>query len=550
MAPARAAAKKAPAKATAAKASTKAAAAKAPAKAAVVKKHKAADPIAAPAKKGKGPKGLAHTPSVTPPPAKAAAGRKRKADDDVAPPAKKAKALTHGESINDAPVQPLNVFVFGEGSSGELGLGNTKKPPSKDVKRPRLNPYLTPDKVGAVQVAAGGMHTIVLTHDNKILTWGVNDQGALGRDTAWEGGLKDVDAASDDSDDDDDGPGDNGLNPREATPAEVDWSTTELAEGTRFTEVTAGDSASFALTDDGKVYGWGTFRGNDGIIGFTPEVHIATRPILINGLKDITTIKAGMNHCLALDKKGRVHSWGCGQQDQLGRRVIERTAKAEGLKPRDVGLPKGPKKAAVAIAVGTYNGWAILKNGDVYAWGLNSMDQTGIPTGEGDTDATIRPAQRVPALSGIGVTSIAGGGQHAIAATESGDCLVWGRVDADQAGIPVDELSKLPEDILRKDDRGRPRILKVPQKVTAITGNVFQITAGTDHNIAVTKEGKAWSWGFSANYQTGQGTDDDVKIATMIDNTAVREQKLNAAAAGGQFSIVTASANTEMVNGV
>ncbi|KAK4997486.1 hypothetical protein LTR28_013966, partial [Elasticomyces elasticus] len=57
--------------------------------------------------------------------------------------------------------------------------------------------------------------------------------------------------------------------------------------------------------------------------------------------------------------------------------------------------------------------------------------------------------------------------------------------------------------------------------------------------------GQAWSWGFSANYQTGLGTDEDVPIATLIDNTAVRGKKLNWAGAGGQFGILTAVAGAQ-----
>ena len=457
---------------------------------------------------------------------------------------KKTKVLTKGKVINNAPTSRLNVYVFGEGSSGELGLGTAKN--AKDVKRPRLNPFLTPEQVGVVQVEAGGMHAIALTHDSKLLTWGVNDQGALGRTTEWEGGLKDMDAAGDDSDSDDDAD-DNGLNPHESTPAAVDFSTTELAPDTVFTQVTAGDSCSFALTDDGKVYGWGTFRGNDGIIGFTPEVKVADRPILIAGLKDIKSIKAGANHCFALDNKGKTFSWGAGQQDQLGRRVIERTAKAEGLKPRELGLPKGKVNPVVAIESGAYHGFAITKNGDVWSWGLNNMGETGITQGMGEDDATVRPAQLVESLKGKDIVSIHGGSHHSLAATKTGDCLVWGRLDGCQMGISDDDLSKLPADETIKDERNKPRILRVPTKVTAIDGAVTRVAASSDHNIAITKDGKAWSWGFSANYQTGQGTTDDIAVATMIDNTAVREKKLNGATTGGQFSIVTAEA--VMTNG-
>jgi regulator of chromosome condensation len=107
-----------------------------------------------------------------------------------------------------------------------------------------------------VQIAVGGMHCAAITFENKIITWGVNDEGALGRDTKWEGGLRDVDDnKSEDSDSED---GDTDMNPMESTPGEVDAKYFE--EGMKFVQVAATDSATFALTEDGSVYGWGTFR--------------------------------------------------------------------------------------------------------------------------------------------------------------------------------------------------------------------------------------------------------------------------------------------------
>jgi regulator of chromosome condensation len=125
-----------------------------------------------------------------------------------------------------------------------------------DVKRPRLNHLLSPSAVGVTQVAVGGMHCAALTHDNKILTWGVNDQGALGRETSQEGKMKDISKEDDsDSDSDDDG---EGLNPSEAEPRPVDLK--HFAQGTRFSQLVTSDSATFVVTDSGLVYGWGTFR--------------------------------------------------------------------------------------------------------------------------------------------------------------------------------------------------------------------------------------------------------------------------------------------------
>ncbi|CZT16213.1 related to RCC1 domain [Ramularia collo-cygni] len=475
-----------------------------------------------------------------PPPAPVAEkpSRKRKADDAPAAvaPVKKAKIAGKGAVLQEPPSQRLHVYVFGEGTAGELGLGTAKN--AVDVKRPRLNPNLSAESVGVVEIAAGGMHCIALTHDNKILTWGVNDQGTLGRDTTWDGGLKDMDEMADDSDSE--SGDDNGLNPNECTPGEVDWSQTELAPDTRFVQVAAGDSSSFVLTDDGKVYGWGTFRSNDGIFGFTPEIKVATRPVLVQNLKQVTSIKAGANHALAMQANGAVFAWGSGQQNQLGRRIIERT-KTEGLLPREFGLPKGPKKGITSIETGTYHSFAISKTGDVWSWGLNNFGETGIMDNAGEDDAVIMNPRVVESLKGKNITSITGGGHHSIAATADGECLAWGRIDGHQIGISDDDIAKLPASATIQDDHGRARIVAQPTKVN-IDGHVTHVASASDHNIVVTKEGQAWSWGFSANYQTGLGTDDDVEVATRIANTAIVEKKVTGATTGGQFSVVVVPA--------
>lgn len=172
--------------------------------------------------------------------------------------------------INPPPTSILDIFVFGEGSAGELGLGAGNQPGGKssvDVARPRLNHRLDAKNVGVVAIAVGGMHAAALTRDNKILTWGVNDQGALGRSTE-AGQMKDM-AESEESEDSDSDAG-SGLNPSEAEPREVDPS--HFAPNTKFAALFAGDSCTYALTTTGLVYGWGTFR----VSSFKPVVSILT----------------------------------------------------------------------------------------------------------------------------------------------------------------------------------------------------------------------------------------------------------------------------------
>jgi regulator of chromosome condensation len=158
--------------------------------------------------------------------------------------------MKNEKTLNTRPTERLDIYVFGTGDNGELGLGhvvrNGKKP--KRVLRPRLNDLLDPKTVGVVQIAVGGMHCAALTHDNKIYTWGVNDLGALGRDTTKE--RKEEDDDSDDEDDMD-------LDPKESTPTAIP--SDSFPDGVEFAQVVASDSATFAVTTTGSVYGWGTF---------------------------------------------------------------------------------------------------------------------------------------------------------------------------------------------------------------------------------------------------------------------------------------------------
>lgn len=169
---------------------------------------------------------------------------------------KTARAPKPKQILNYRATDALNVYVFGSGDSGVLGLG--PKCSTDDVLRPRLNPNLSASSVGVVQIATGGMHCVALTRENKILTWGVNDHGALGRDTEWSGGWVDMEGKGPGDRDEDSDSSEKELNPKESTPTAIDDAC--FPTDTVFTQVAAGDNATFALTEEGLVYGWGTFK--------------------------------------------------------------------------------------------------------------------------------------------------------------------------------------------------------------------------------------------------------------------------------------------------
>jgi regulator of chromosome condensation len=160
---------------------------------------------------------------------------------------KSRKPVVPATSVAKVPGPKLNVYVFGSGSMGELGLGPQSN--QRNVKRPRLNPYLLPDEVGIVDIAVGGMHCAAIDERGRVWTWGVNDQGVLGRDTTWSPENEDTAMDSDNEDDEQ-------LNPRESMPGLVEG----FPEGTVIVKIACGDSITVAATDEGRVYAWGTFR--------------------------------------------------------------------------------------------------------------------------------------------------------------------------------------------------------------------------------------------------------------------------------------------------
>lgn len=253
-------------------------------------------------------------------------------------------------------------------------------------------------------------------------------------------------------------------------------------------------------------------------------------PMLIPNLANITRLSAGPNYVLALSSQGHVFSWGIDDKHQLGHRL---RAGSSPLLPSDIGLG-----SVVSIHAASNHAFAINKNDHVYAWGANNFGQTGVSIGAGEDNAVIFPPRRVKGLSKRGITTIQGGNKHSIGLTAGGECLVWGCMDGFQMGL---DLKAIPEGDPRVvwDDRGKPRVLAEPTAVPI--PRCICVAAGVDHNIAITEEGKAYSWGFNEGGRCGQGPhDDDVVVATLIDNTAVRNKKLVWAGAGGQYSMMAA----------
>lgn len=208
-------------------------------------------------------------------------------------------------------------------------------------------------------------------------------------------------------------------------------------------------------------------------MGFSRHVEVQKTPILIQDLEDIRQIAAGTNHVLALDGRGKVFAWGCGQQNQLGRRVFENHPELA-LRPTSIGaLPiRGAK--AVRVACGSYHSFAVDEQGRVYAWGADNFGQLGIPGEAGESNASVLKPRVVESLRDYKIVSISGGEHHSLASTTDGKLLTWGRIDGNQVGLRAEVFT--PENTIF-DGRGNPRVLKKPMIVPGELDSMTDVIA-------------------------------------------------------------------------
>ena len=243
----------------------------------------------------------------------------------------------------------------------------------------------------AADLAAGWSHSAAV-QDGRVWTWGDNVWGQLGQPDAGRS-----------------------LRPRPV--AGVDHAVAVAAAW-----------HTLALTADGVVYAWGrnTFgQLGNGRFGLDAKEGVPTR---VAGLTDVVAVAAGWDHSLALDRSGTVYAWGDRSHGQLGDGVRETG------KPVATPRPVPGLSNIVAIAAGGQHSLALRKDGTLFAWGSNWNGQLGSgKLGAGSHSALPRPGLGPDGVAPLaGVTAIAAGALHSVAATSEGQVYAWGYNGAGQ----------------------------------------------------------------------------------------------------------------------
>ncbi|AKV54968.1 hypothetical protein AB656_00245 [Bifidobacterium actinocoloniiforme DSM 22766] len=253
-----------------------------------------------------------------------------------------------------------NTYAWGYNFNGQLGDG-TRASRSAPVR------VSTPPGVRFTAVSAGGYHSLAISSDGRLYSWGSNSNGQLG-----DGGSSDRN-----------------------TPAPVNPATDNTAT---WKTISAGGYHNLALRADGHAYSWGAnTHGQLGDGANDPNPHSTPAPV--NPAADNTatwkTISAGDSHNLALNRDGHAYNWGADNNGQLG---DDNTT--DQRQPTPASPAADNTDTWTAISAGGYHSLALNRDGHAYNWGANGYGQLG------DTTTTERhtPTPTTRAITITGTT--------------------------------------------------------------------------------------------------------------------------------------------------
>jgi len=363
------------------------------------------------------------------------------------------------------------VYTWGRNNSGQLGNGTNT---SSNVPVAVVTSGVLNGKT-IIQIASGIFHSIALTSDGKVYTWGYNYYGQLG----------------------------NGNNTDSNVPVSV--VTSGVLSGKTIVYVTCGGYHSIAVASDGTVYTWGF--NSDGQLGNGTTAINSNVPVAVvmSGVlsgKVITKVAAGSFSSTALASDGTVYSWGYNFYGQLGNGT--NTSSNVPVAVVTSGVLNG--KTITQIAGGTSHSMALASDGTIYSWGYNPNGQLG--------DGSTGTGSNVPiavitsgVLSGKVISRIACGLSHSIALSSDGNVYTWGYNGYGQLGNGNYTSSSVPVEIITSG---------------VLSGKtVTQIAGGYYHTIALASDGTLYTWGFNTFGQLGNTTTTNSNEPVAVNQTSM-----------------------------
>jgi len=254
--------------------------------------------------------------------------------------------VSAGQAHTLALLADGRVLAWGNNTYGQLGVsGDHASPVEVSI------PLAAEQRIAAV--AAGSFHSLALRSDGSVWAWGNGRRGQLGP------------GASADS----------------ITPLRVGALSEVVA-------IAAGVRHSIAVKSNGSIWAWGD--NSCGQLGEAASVVMSADPVQVTGLAVAGAVAAGYCHSFASSELGTLYGWGSNSVAQLGNDTLadaRRASRVEGI------------GAVTSFAAGAYHGLAVLSGGSVVAWGEPNVGALG--TGTSYTYYTPRPVNGLARIDAV-----------------------------------------------------------------------------------------------------------------------------------------------------
>ncbi|KAJ8301898.1 hypothetical protein KUTeg_020885 [Tegillarca granosa] len=304
------------------------------------------------------------------------------------------------------------LFAWGSSLYGQVGIGTRHI-----YSRPMLIDSLS--TVPCVSVDCGQYHTIALTVDGEVYTWGWGVHGQLGH-----------------------GNPDDLLIPTKVK---------ALSDDT-ITQISAGYCHTLVLNTQGEVYAFGCgFFGQMGLGSNQKQ----TLPVKVYTIPEkVTTVATKYFHSVAVTISNRIYIWGSHPYNLRFAAHALRKARQAG---QTLGDPVEPyltpelvdtsyvNGKILQVVTGSSHTAVITSDGDVYMWGRNLEGQLG-----NNTRQDLKIPSMVTSINDRQITHMCSGGEYNIALDSDGLVWVWGKNDTGQLGLEKENQLRISKNSGRR----------------------------------------------------------------------------------------------------
>ncbi|EGR34803.1 nd6 protein, putative [Ichthyophthirius multifiliis] len=389
--------------------------------------------------------------------------------------------------------------MWGEGSDGQLGHGTkTNMLYPEEIKQELEN-------LNIKQVSCGGYHTVCITIEGYVYSWGKNSSGQLGQETFLTI-----------------------LQPKKILYQEQN-------EGNMY------------IPNIVKVYNQ---IKNQEIRCFYPihDENLIKQNFLSQELVDI---KLGFYHCIGLTNAGEIYVWGSNQYGQHGissqqilaqykensrfiRHISSKELTTESFPTLVSFFDIKEQRIVTQIACGAEYCMAIENKRTVYAWGKNTEGQLGL----GFVTSFVEQPSKLSTFEGLLMKQVECGENHSLFLTDSGKIYTCGSYLYGKLGLGQISNNQI-----------------IPQLIKGIE-NVEKIACGSNHSMAlvrlqenggnennnhnnyINKVMILYTWGSGFQSKLGHGDQDDVYEPFQIENCSFEKSRSNTGQKLNEFSII------------